>query len=779
MHYLAHAHPQKTDLTGQLLPHELQEHLHDTARLAATFAPLETMQVWATLAGLWHDLGKYHPDFQHYIKQATGYSAHLEEPDNVSAKAGKVPHSGAGVYLARESLPEAQFGTLWRLLAYVIAGHHRGLYNWIELSSRLKTHDSTHREYTLYNQLPWNAIPSTIAKPEQQPEKSLPFPKPQAAGPLAPSLWVRMLFSCLIDADRLDTEAFMNPEQAKQRNTYRAVSLAELNQQLDQYLAAKATQASHGNVNTVRQDVLAACREKAELEPGFFELAVPTGGGKTLSGTAFALKHALKYGKRRIIYAIPYTSIIEQTAQVLRDALGDKDGTIVLEHHSNLDPETSQQDTTASHLATENWDAPIIVTTNVQLFESLFAYRTSQARKLHNIANSVLILDEVQQLPWEFKQPIEASLQALVKAFGCTVVFSSATQPPWQLPNHCKPCRIIQDTAALYAQLKRVKLDFPAVNSPRREWDELAAELAQYPQVLCIVNTRAGCRALYQALKTRLPDEESVIHLSALMCGAHRSHVIQTIRERLKNQLATRVVSTQLVEAGVDLDFPVVYRAMAGLDSIAQAAGRCNREGLLPTLGRVVVFNPPENPPTGMLRKAVDTMEELFRLQQVALETDWLDGTMMEAYFRMLANAVNNKDAKGILPLLAFNTNLDFQFETAARRFSLIDEETGYQPVIVRYQAPGQATDCVLDTVLADIERWEGSRERLRRLQRYTVTIPQSQRELLERYKAVEPIPKLPGVLVQNKSSAIYDEKVGLLTDVQSALALNTSELAV
>ena len=370
----------------------------------------------------------------------------------------------------------------------------------------------------------------------------------------------------------------------------------------DEHMAELTRSAANTLVNRLRNQILQQCRDKAGQDPGFFSLTVPTGGGKTLSGMAFALEHAIAHGKRRIIHIIPYTSIIEQTAGIFRGIFGEA----VIEHHSSLDPE---HETERSRLAAENWDAPVIVTTSVQFFESLFAARTSRCRKLHNIVDAVVVLDEAQLLPPEFLQPILNALNLLVVHYGVTVVLSTATQPALESRtnsfgktvlrglDHMR--EIIDDPDALYAKLERVHVRLPEDFHAGVSWERIAAEIAQHDSVLAIVNTRRQARELHALLP------KGTIHLSALMCGQHRSDVIAGIKEKLRRDEPVRVVSTQLVEAGVDLDFPVVYRALSGLDSIAQAAGRCNREGRLDR-GEVVVFVPPEPAPPGVMRRAAD-----------------------------------------------------------------------------------------------------------------------------------------------------------------------------
>ncbi|OGT01688.1 MAG: CRISPR-associated helicase/endonuclease Cas3, partial [Gallionellales bacterium RBG_16_57_15] len=581
--FLAHVHPDKN---GEWHKHLLEKHLRDVAVMAANFAAVFESADWAGLAGLWHDLGKYSTEFQQYIRSVSGYDAHIEAP-------GRVDHSTAGAIHAMR-----QFGAHGRILAYLIAGHHAGLPDWSmagtgakALSNRL----DAAQDYLL-DRIPAQAIPQEIltqAKPTNKPR----------GGAEGLHLWLRMLFSCLIDADRLDTETFMDGA----RSAYG--DLADLIADFDKYMAALAASSGNTPVNVIRADILHQCRDKAALAPGLFSLTVPTGGGKTLSGMAFALRHSVQHKKQRIIYVIPYTSIIEQTAGIFRDIFGNN----VIEHHANLDPD---KEDARSHLATENWDAPIIVTTNVQFFESLFAARTSRCRKLHNIVNSVVVLDEAQLLPPEFLQPIADVMNQLATHYGVTFVLSTATQPALGSfqPFGGKPfCgldnvrEIMDEPDALYQKLERVEVSIPKDLQTPRDWESVAAELIQHPSVLCIVSRRDDARELHRLMTTE-EEGKDTLHLSALMCGEHRSKVIADIKARLQRNEPVRVISTQLVEAGVDVDFPVVYRALAGLDSIAQAAGRCNREGKLkdaegiPIKGQVVVFVPPKLPPSGLLR---------------------------------------------------------------------------------------------------------------------------------------------------------------------------------
>lgn len=722
---LAHV---RQDADGVWREHPLPEHLHAVSRLAGEFARAFDSGEWAALAGLWHDLGKYRPKFQGYIKRASGYDpeAHVE------GGSGRVDHSTAGAIHAIETL-----GPRGRILAYLIAGHHAGLPDWNSVEEGRSTLFQRVAEGKRQGYLEESVagVPARDTLDRPMPASSPP------PGSLA--LWIRMLFSCLADADFLDTEAFMDAARSAQRTDYPA--LEALLPLFDRHMADKAAKAEGSPVNRIRADVLCQCRDKAAVAPGLFSLTVPTGGGKTLSGMAFALNHALRHGKRRVIYVIPYTSILEQTAEIFREIFGDGN---VIEHHSNLDPD---REDSRSRLATENWDAPLIVTTNVQFFESLFAAKTSRCRKLHNIANSVVVLDEAQLLAPDFLAPTLHVMDDLARNYGVSFVLSTATQPAFaprpKFPGLNGIRELMDDPDALYADLKRVEATLPTDFSAERTWESVADELRQYDSVLCIVNSRADCRELHRLMP------EGTIHLSALMCGQHRSQVIAEVKRRLKDGVPTRVVSTQLVEAGVDMDFPVVYRALAGLDAVAQAAGRCNREGRLPGMGRVVVFVPPKPAAPGLLRKAQQNGREVMRLT----EGDPLTRERFEAYFRHYYASLNSLDKNDIVGLLDMHNRSgagrgEFDFRTAASRFRLIDE-SGH-PVFVRY---GESP-----TLLGLLERDGPERWLLRKLQRYAVSLPEKQFKTL---LAVGDIREIrPGFFVQ-ASDGLYRADTGLAVD--------------
>lgn len=728
------AHVRKNDDGTWVSPHGLIEHLENTARLTEIYTDKFNSGEWGKAAGLAHDVGKGRAEWQKYLKLKSGYDeeAHLE------GKTGKIPHAIHGAKLV-EDLFGKGFG---RFLAYCIAGHHAGLPDWS--SAEGAGQSSLQFRQTQVKGL--EDIDESVIDLIHPAKPTIP-PWRFAKG-LDLSLWIRMLFSSLVDADFLDTESYMDQERAVNRGNY--CSMSELLKRFKQHIKQLDENAENTKVNEIRRDIRTKCVQMASEAQGVFSLSVPTGGGKTLSTLAFALEHAIKHNLDRIIYVIPYTSIIEQNADVFRTAVGDDQ---VVEHHSSLNEEGS---TLKSRLAAENWDAPIIVTTSVQFFESLFAAKSSRCRKLHNITRSVVILDEAQLVPADYLAPILETMQLLVDHYQVSFVISTATQPAFKerfidgklFPGLKKIKEIMgsdQEVHLLYQSLKRYNIQFPTDLNSISSWEEVAEELQQYDQVLCVVSDRKSCRELHSLMP------KGTFHLSALMCGQHRSEMIDTIKQKLKNKEPVRIISTQLVEAGVDLDFPVVYRAFAGLDSITQAAGRCNREGKLPDLGKVVVFVPPRKAPMGILRKAADTTRSIISTNSAPLKHD-----VFEEYFSELYWKANSLDSKDIISLL----NPDLQecsisFRTAADRFHIIDESL-QKTILIRY-GEGERLINLLKSTGPD--RWL-----LRKLQRYTVNIYNDDfSQMLKRGSVEEIYPTIFAVT----SSSEYSKEIGLLVETQ------------
>jgi CRISPR-associated endonuclease/helicase Cas3 len=704
----------------------LDNHLEKVAQLAAEFASVFGAASWGRLIGLWHDLGKFSPEFQRYIRLSN--EAHIE------GKLGRVDHSTAGALHAI-----SRFEKIGRILAYCIAGHHAGLPDWqSEISPRASLAWRLNQRDLLSDSATWGISPAIT-------DQALPTEKAKCGTELSRSIWLRMLFSTLVDADFLDTESFMAPEKVGQRTGY--PSLTDLAPLFEQYMTAKTAGAPDTPVNRIRSEVLQACRDRAADPPGLYSLTVPTGGGKTLSSMAFALRHADAHSKRRIIYVIPYTSIIEQTANQFRAIFDDA----VLEHHSNLDVADASREDARSRLACENWDAPIIVTTTVQFFESLFASRTSRCRKLHNIAQSVIVLDEAQLLPTDFLKPVLDLMRELQMNYGVTFVLSTATQPAlgphksmdFDFTGLPGLREIIPTSLKLHKRLQRTNVEVMEELAASVSWDDLALRLAAHESVLCIVNRRDDARILWE----KLP--KSAFHLSALMCGAHRSDRIAEIKKNLLATKPTRVISTQLVEAGVDLDFPVVYRALAGLDSVAQAAGRCNREGLLER-GMVYVFQPESRIPVGHLRQTAEIGRQLLMDQR----EDPLAPERFEQFFRMLYWMRGDLlDKENIMELLGNDSELRISFRTAAERFMLIDEGA-YAPVLVHYD---KGVKLIEELRRRGPERWL-----LRQAQRYVVNLPRHVHARLLTDSAIEEIH--PGIFVQGHGN-LYDKNLGFCAD--------------
>jgi len=736
-------------------PHLLIDHLNDTAKKTSKAAAEFENADWGELSGFWHDLGKFHPAWQKYLCRTSGYDAeaHIEESSN------RPNHSTAGAVLAIQKL-QKNYKDAARILAYVIGGHHSGLPDWTpQLYSRVYDENQNLIEDDL------NKI-KVIEEAKVFIDKTIPISVPIIYKNSTDKnsneqlhLWIRMLFSCLVDADFLDTERYMNE---KERGEY--LSVKELKQRFDNYMLGKK---SNSELNKRRNKILNQCREKAELKPGFFSLTVPTGGGKTLSSMAFALEHAIKYDKKRIIVAIPYTSIIEQTSKVFKYGT-DIDEEIeklkeagkflfgedqVIEHHSNLD---SEKENHKNRLASENWDAPIIVTTNVQLFESLFKNRTSICRKLHNIVNSIIILDEAQMLPQGYFRPILSVLKGLVNHFGVTVILMSATQPALKgkigsdnntIEGLDNVIEIIDDPNLLAKDFKRVEFILPKELNKPQSWEEIAEELTVYDQILCVVNTRNDCRQLH----SHMPD--GTIHLSGFMCGEERSEIISGIKTKLKNNEAIRVISTQLVEAGVDIDFPVVYRALTGLDSIAQAAGRCNRENKLADGGKVFVFVPPKPSPPGFLRKAEDAGKAIIRNYPDAEFTP----SLYSEYFKNLYSNLNSFDEVDFYSHLVRNaSSFDFQFRTFAEKFNMI-EATKQLSIIVWYENSKTGKGSL--KLIEQLKFAGASKDLLRKLQRYIVNVPIY---IFNNIKNANYVEDINGYWVQSDPS-LYKPGLGLL----------------
>ncbi len=728
-------------------PHLLSDHLRGVGELARSFAANANPQMAeaAQWAGLLHDLGKYRDEFQDYLR---GQRESSEETHHA-------------IYGAALTFQQRCVGP-----TLAIAGHHAGLHNLHDLFNDLKVDTKYHAQAQLPQmQERFTAELGKLAERITEPD----FIK---SNHLSAELYVRMLFSALVDADFLDTEAH---HTLTQRLAY-ALESEEL---LQRIIEEKESKPRDGALNELRNRIFQQCLEAAQHEPGFFSLTVPTGGGKTLAGMAFTLAHAQRHELRRVIVVIPFLSIIEQNAAQYRRILDPENKGVVIEHHSALNPpEDTGEARQRSPLtyAAENWDAPVIVTTSVQFIESLFANRTSRCRKLHNIARSVVIFDEVQTLPPHLLNPLLNVLREMRDRYGVSFVFSTATQPAFRhRPRHLEEGfkageirEITADTAATFRQLQRVRYTLPQPGQTMT-WLALATTLATQPQALCVVNVRRHAYELWQELRRALPEaeRESVFHLSSAMCAQHRFDLLGdasnpqpgTIRQRLCQQLPCRLVSTQLIEAGVDVDFPVVYRALGPLDGIVQAAGRCNREGRLtdatgqPALGQVVVFQPEDNTlPRGVYNKATDITATLLN----RINTDDLaqNHELFGAYFDQLCQ-LTETDKEQIQADRA-----ELKYRDVAAKARVISEDT--KPVIVLYgAAQGIVEKIRTRQVPKGAPRF--SRDDLRRLQRYIVSLYSHQFQKLQALGQVHPL--LPNLELFVLSEGMYDQHLGIVIE--------------
>lgn len=687
----------------------LSEHLKNVSIIAGDFASSFGARDWGEFAGLLHDAGKYSFEFQQRLK----------------GMPIKVDHSTAGAKIALNCLQNPGY-----LLAYVIAGHHSGLpdggseVDGSSLWGRLYKEIPDYSEFFTEFEIDSPSLKVNLGRPSY-PGFSLSF-------------FIRMLFSCLVDADFLDTEQFYSPEKESIRGSF--PNLNVFNERLTRHTDSIAAMADDTLVNRERLHVRRCCQDAAESKKGIFTLTVPTGGGKTLSSLEFAMKHAQKHGMDRIIYAVPFTSIIEQNAAVFRRALGDD---AILEHHSNFDyDEGENDDNYYLSLASENWDAPIIVTTNIQFFESLMANKSSRCRKLHNIANSVIILDEAQTLPDPLLYPCLAILEELAARYGSSVVLCTATQPNldslWG--EGIKPLEIIPDADRLYEVLgKRIEVKDAGVQTDK----ELSEKLNAHKQVLCVVNTRKHARKLFELLD----ETEGNYHLSACMSPIHRSQKIKEIRERVAMGEQCRVISTQLIEAGVDLDFPIVFRSIAGIDSIAQAAGRCNREGKSGK-GEVWFFRPEQGVPDGWFLRMAALGEKVLREYE-----DPLSPQAIKRFFELRFD-LEGEDLDKYRFIRRFEETakqLRFPFKEVAEEFKFIEEQT--VPIVIAID-----DECI--NLLRKAEYSQSPGQFARKLQKYTVNIMPWE---LQAYEKAGLVHKLAGLFNVLEDDYYYDQNLGLL----------------
>ncbi len=695
---LAHT-PRETGGGGHLL----EEHLREVARLAQVRAAPFHLGGLAYWAGLLHDLGKARPEFQSYLL-ACFEGKHAD----------RVLHSKWGAALGWK-LALGSGRKIRTALTLPVLGHHSGLKDVSEAENDLddlcinQAKDLDQLQTCLGN-ITDSRAPELIF--EQRTRHSQEFA-------------IRFVFSCLIDADRLDTANFYG--RVPQAHNPAIDTMWETFKRYQQrYMDGLDENDRTRPVNQVRKEVYEACLAAATGSPGVFRLTVPTGGGKTRSSLAFALRHAIVHQKRRVIVGIPFTSIIDQTAKEYRDILGEN---AVLEYHSQV-----VEDARSSHsregamletqdpllvrrrLEEENWDFPLIVTTTVQLFESLLTHRPSRARKIQSIADSVIILDEVQTLPTELLSPTLDVLQTLVQDYRVTVLLCTATQPTFVKTPFGTELggREINTLASQhFERLRRVEYGWV---QEKKLWADIAQWVASERQGLVVVNSRRGAVALVREVRSRASDSGSVFHLSTLMCSAHRRYVLEEVRRRLREHEGVQLVSTQVVEAGVDVDFPVVWRALAPLDRIIQVAGRCNREGKLEGRGRVTLFEPSEeSTPLGAYRTGIGTARSLL-LRGTSITRTLEDPESITHYFEELYAELsldNGFDKKGIQELRD-----EWAFEQVGEKYRLIEDDTS--PVVVDYRVPGHVGK---GPKLS--KEWEENRSRAawQRLQPYLVTL--------------------------------------------------------
>lgn len=741
-------------VTDQRQWQPLAEHLQNVASLAAEFAKPFGAAPEAYFAGLLHDLGKYRDEFQAYLRG--------ERPSSTETQ-----HAIYGAAWARDENRQLPCSAL------AIAGHHAGLHNQCDIEGMCS--------------IRCLGIPETVSSLISLLESELGSipPSPElpswvltalaAGNAFAAEFYARLIFSCIVDADRLDTAywpASPPPDTPLNTDTLIAAVHAERTR--------KAAANPDSPLAALRNHIFDTALDRAALPPGFFSLTVPTGGGKTLASMAFALAHARRHGLRRVIVVIPYLSIIEQNAAEYRRIFGEG---IVLENHSSVGPsdDADEEEQSRIELVSENWDAPVIVTTSVQFLESLFAASPTRCRKLHRIPRSIVIFDEVQTLPTHLLAPTFNVLRELAANYETSFVFSSATQPAFRrcpaLPDGFLPAELREIAPApdeLFQKLRRVTYRLPSPGETF-DWPTLAPHLAATPQVLCVLNLTRHARELWEQLTQHLrqlhgfdlPDDEAPIHLSSSMCAQHRLDLIARIKERLRTGHSCRVISTQLIEAGVDVDFPEVWRAIGPLDSIVQVAGRCNREGRRAT-GTVHVFQPADHKqPLGVYRSASDQAAltlASFGNPATAAEHLATSSNIFSDYFQALYQVVNTDHAKpGEATIQEDRSYL--RYREVARKARVI-EDSGTPVIIAGDMRGGLWAEPLIEELRTRVlapgqSRFD--REDLRRLQRFMVNVRHHKFQLLLARQLIRPL--LPNLQLYVLDTACYHPALGLILD--------------
>lgn len=705
----------------------IKEHLQGTAKLAGDFAGKFGKQDWGYCCGMLHDIGKYSSEFQ---KRIAGDSER------------KVDHATAGARVCKEK------GGKYCFLEYCIAGHHAGLADFgcsfdtagdATLMGRRKKKIS---DYAAYK--------TEIKIPEIS---SDPFDLSKTTNPdffdFSLSVFMRMIYSCLVDADFLDTEAFMN-EEKEERDSGESIEI--LLEKLEKHISGWLNNRDTDTVNGRRSEILRSCLEKGKSPKGLFRLTVPTGGGKTIASLTFALRHAMENQMDRVIYVIPYTSIIEQNAKVFRDILGEAN---VLEDHCNVDYESEEknaEELRAMQLAAENWDKPVVVTTNVQFFESLFANKSSKCRKLHNIANSVIIFDEAQMLPNDYLKPCIAMIEELINNYGTSVVLCTATQPALAsfFQGKISATELCPRMQEQFAFFKRTQFEDLGVVTE----DFLIKQLQEEQQALCIVNTKKRAQSIYKELKG-----EGVYHLSTSMYPAHRKRVLDEIREKLRSNEKCILISTSLVEAGVDFDFHSVYRELAGVDSMIQAAGRCNREGRRETENsKVFIFRFEEKEAVLGQRQQIDAAKSL-----IADGRDLSDMETITKYFEMLYHIKGDSlDKKKILDEFK-NKKMKYNFAKVGKEFKLIEQNT--KTIFVNCEETA-------DKILLELQRKGFTRSGMRRASQYCITVYDQIFEKMYGAGMIQPVSEDMKDFYVLTDNSRYTKEMGLELEIDNGMAL-------
>lgn len=715
MEYIAHI-----DENNKERIQTVKEHLEGTAKLSGDFAEKFGKQDWGYCCGMLHDIGKYSMDFQKRI---------LGESNR------RVDHSTAGARVCGEKKGKYSF------LEYCVEGHHAGLPDYGSnfdgsdeptLRGRRKKKISDYQAYRTEIEIP----PITSSPIDLDKTVNRDF---------SLSVFMRMIYSCLVDADFLDTEAFMKHGKVERES---GEDISVLLEKLENHISGWLQNQDIDTVNGRRTEILRHCLEMGESEKGLFRLTVPTGGGKTIASLAFALRHAVKNKMDRVIYVIPYTSIIEQNAKVFRDILGEEN---VLENHCNVDYESSQE-LMPMQLATENWEKPIVVTTNVQFFESLFSNKSSKCRKLHNIANSVIIFDEAQMLPNDYLKPCIAMIEELVNSYETSVVLCTATQPVLKsfFQNEVSIIELCPRPEEQFTFFKRAVFENAGVLTE----DKLVENLKQEFQALCIVNTKKRAQRIYKTL-----ESEGIYHLSTSMYPKHRKRVLQEIRGRLQENKRCVLVSSSLVEAGVDLDFHSVYRELAGVDSMIQAAGRCNREGIREAKeSKVFIFRFEEKQNVLGQRQQIDVTKSLL-----ADGRELSDMESIAKYFEMLYHIKGDTlDKKKIMAEFT-DKKAKYNFAKVGKEFRLIEQNTKTIFVNCEKQA---------DEILCSLKERGFTRSAIRKASHYCITVYDKEFDKLYGLGMIQPVSEDIEDFYELKDRNRYTEEIGLELEFDDGVAL-------